>query len=73
MPTVRSSFTPNGQNFEIPKIDFCDVITSVLYSIRMLELGQKSNETESNRAECHHFLRPSWISMIICDHDYALM
>ena len=31
MPTVRRSFTSNGQNFEIPKIDFCDVITSVLY------------------------------------------
>ena len=31
MPTVQSSFTPHGQNFKIPKIDFCDVITSVLY------------------------------------------
>ena len=31
MPTVRSSFTPHGQNFKILKIDFCDVITSVLY------------------------------------------
>ena len=36
MPTVRSSFTPNGQNFEIPKIDFCDVITSELYSYTVL-------------------------------------
>ena len=33
MPIVRSSFTPHGQNFKIPKIDFCDVITSVLYSV----------------------------------------
>ena len=32
MPIVRSSFTPHGQNFKIPKIDFCDVITSVLYT-----------------------------------------
>ena len=31
MTTVRSSFTPHGQNFKIPKIDFCDVITSALY------------------------------------------
>ena len=31
MPIVRSSFSPHGQNFEIPKIDFRDVITSVLY------------------------------------------
>ena len=33
MPTVRSSFTPNGQNFEILQIDFRDVITSVLYTL----------------------------------------
>ena len=31
MPIVRSSFTPHGQNFKTPKIDFCGVITSVLY------------------------------------------
>ena len=30
MPIVRSSFTPHSENFKIPKIDFCDVITSVL-------------------------------------------
>ena len=35
MPTVRSSFTPNGQNFEIPKLDFCDLITSVLYTTHL--------------------------------------
>ena len=32
IPIARSSFTPHGQNVKIPKIDFCDVITSVLYS-----------------------------------------
>ena len=31
MPTLRCSFTPRGQNIKILKIDFYDVITSVLY------------------------------------------
>ena len=29
MPSARSSFTIRGQNLKIPKIYFCDVITSV--------------------------------------------
>ena len=40
MPIVRSSLPPHGQNLKIPKIDFCDVITSVLYCILSFGLAQ---------------------------------
>ena len=44
MPIVRGSFTPHGQNFKIPKIDFCDVIISVSNLIHLFIISRNASE-----------------------------
>ena len=51
MPNVWSSFTPHVQNFKIPKIDFCDVITSVLYNRYCTDTAKDNLQTIGTEGE----------------------